>query len=110
MVLEDGVVLRFSDSGVFGRIREVEVVFPHFRPQDDPALPLHFLITEFLPSRLDGKIDLSLGDDFLRRVRVLDDEVAGVSGKHDRRHGPLATLADSDHFGDPNEMILLPFG
>ena len=40
-----------------------------------------FLVVEFLPPCLDGEIGLALRDDFLGRVRVLNDEVTGVAGE-----------------------------
>jgi hypothetical protein len=72
------------------------------------ALFLPFLVAQLLPPGLDGEVGLALGDDFLGRVGILDDEVAGVAGHHHRLHRPLPAFADFDHFGDSNEMILHP--
>jgi len=55
---------------------------------------------------LDGEIGLTLGDDFFRGISVLDDEVAGVARHHYGLRRALRSLADFDHIGDLNEMIL----
>ena len=46
------------------------------------SLSFGFLVVEFLPPCLDGKIGLPLRDDFLGWVGVLNDEVTGVAGEH----------------------------
>jgi hypothetical protein len=47
-----------------------------------------------------------VGDDFFRGISVLDDEVAGVARHHHGFCRALCSLADFDHIGDLNEMIL----
>lgn len=51
------------------------------RADGEAALFFGFLVVEFLPPCLDGEIGLALRDDFLGRVRVLNDEVTGVAGE-----------------------------
>jgi hypothetical protein len=51
---------------------------------------------------------LTLRDDLLGRVGVLDDEVAGVTGHHHGLECALCTATDLDHIGDLNEMVLHP--
>lgn len=46
--------------------------------------------------------------DFLGWIGVLDDEVAGVAGRHHGLELALRSAADLDHFGDLNEMVLHP--
>jgi hypothetical protein len=65
-----------------------------------------FLIAQFLTPRLDGKVGLALGHDFFRWISVLYDEVAGVARHHHGLRRALCSLADFDHIGDLNEMIL----
>ena len=57
---------------------------------------------------LDGEAGLAMRHYFLRGVGVLDDLVAGIAGHHRGLNRSLSALADPDHFGDPNEMILHP--
>jgi len=61
-----------------------------------------------LAAGLDCKIGLALGDDFFRRIGVLDDEVAGVAGHHYGLHRAPPALADLDHLVGSDEMILHP--
>ena len=82
VVLENGVVAGFDDSRVSGGFGELGVVLSQVRA--------------------DGEVYLSLRDDFLGRVRVLNDEVAGVAGEHHGFQCPLGTAADFD------QLVLQP--
>ena len=108
MVLENGVVLWLDHPGVLGGVGELGVVLPQFGAGGEAALCFHLLVAQLLPPGLNGKVSLPLRDDFLGRVGVLDDEVAGVARHHHRLHGALPALPDHDHFVDSDEMILHP--
>ena len=106
VVLEDGIVARLDHTSAFGRIRQLRVVHPQFGADGEAALLLHRLIAQLLPPGLNGKVGLALGHDFLGRISVLDDEVAGVARHHHGLERTLGTATDLDHFGDVNEMVL----
>lgn len=76
-----------------------------FGADGETALGLHFFVGEFLAAGLDGEIGLPLGNDFLGRVGVLNDEVARVTRHHHGLERAQGTAADFDHFGDLNEMV-----
>lgn len=106
VVLEDGVVAGLDHSGVFGGAGQLAVVSAQFGADGEAALGLHLFVGEFLAAGLDGEIRLPLGNDFLGRVGVLDDEVTRVARHHHGLDAALGTLADLDHIGDLNEMIV----
>ena len=106
MVLEDGVVAGFDDSGIFRGIGKLAVVGTKVRADGEAALFFHLFIAQFLPPRLDGEVGLALRHDFFSRVRVLDDEVAGVAGHYHDLERALRSAANFDHFGDLNEMVV----
>ena len=74
----------------------------------EAALFFHFLIAQFLPPDLDGEVGLPLGDDFFRRIGVLDDEVAGVAGHHHGLERTLCAATDLDHLVGSDEMVFQP--
>ncbi len=51
---------------------------------------------------------LPLGDDFFRRIGVLDDEVAGVAGHHHGLERTLCAATDLDHLVGSDEMVFQP--
>ena len=106
VVLEDGIVAGVDDSGIFRSIGKLAVVGSQLRTDGEVTLLFHLLIAQLLPPRLDGKIGLAVGDDIFRGISVLDDEVAGVARHHHGLRRALCSLADFDHIGDLNEMIL----
>ena len=108
VVLEDGVIDGLHDAGLFGGVGQLDVVLFHFRPEKQAAFFFDLPVGHFLPPGLDGEIGLPRRDDFLGGIGVLDDEIAGVAGHHDDLDWALPALADFDHFGDINEMILGP--
>lgn len=108
VVLENGVVARFNDSGILRGIGKLAVVRAQFGADGEAALFLDLGIAQFLPAGLDGEIGLALGDDFLGWIGVLNDEIAGVAGHHYGLRRSPRSLADLDHIGDVNEMILHP--
>jgi hypothetical protein len=63
------------------------------------------LIAQFLPSRLDGKVFLCLGDLGFARVAVLGNQIAGEAGKPVVVYLTFAALADFDHFAGTGKMI-----
>lgn len=79
VILEDSVIFRFHDAGVVGRIGQLEVVRLQFSPDLQAPVFLNFLIGQLLPARLDGEISLPERHQLLRRIGILDDEVAGVA-------------------------------
>jgi hypothetical protein len=83
------------------------VVFCHFLPEQEAFLVFleGFVFGQFLPPRLDGKIGLSQRHQRLGRVGILDDEVAGITGKCPIFNLALCAWTDADHFGDVNEMV-----
>ena len=108
VVLEDGVVAGLGDSGSLRGIGELAAVGAEVRANGESAPLFHLIITQLLAARLDCEIGLALGDDFFRRIGVLDDEVASIA-RH--RHGLQFTLraaADFDHLVGSDEMILHP--
>jgi len=108
VVLENGVIARLDDSGILRGIGELAIVRAQFGADGEATLCFYFFVAQFLASGLDGKIGLSLGDDFFGRVGVLDDEVAGIARHHHGLNRTLTALADFDHIGDLNEMIVQP--
>jgi hypothetical protein len=84
------------------------VVRPQLGADGQAALFLDFRVAQFLPPGLDREVGLALGDDFLRWIGVLDDEVAGVARHHHGLRRALCSLAHFDHIGDLNEMIVHP--
>ena len=90
----------------FAASASLAVVRAQLGTDGETALFFDFRVTEFLPPRLDGEVGLPVGDDFFRRIGVLDDEVAGVAGHHYGLERTLGTAADPDHFGDLNEMVV----
>jgi len=86
MILKDRVVDRRLDPGAASGSTEGFVVMGQLPSQHKAALILGhpgkgFLIAKFLAARLQCEIRLPVGDDRLRRIAVLDNEVAGVTGK-----------------------------
>ena len=108
MVLEDGVVLRRDDACRLGRARQPDVVKLHLLTEEQPPFFLGRSVGQLLPTGLDGEVCLAEGHDLLRRVGVLDDEIASVAREQDGLQSALAAAADGDHFGDINEMVLDP--
>ena len=106
MVLENGVVPGFDYPGILGGVGQLAVVHPQLRTDGEPALLLDLPVAQFLPTGLDGEIGLADRDNFLGRIGILDDEVAGVARHHHGLHRTLSAFADPDHIGDINEMIL----
>lgn len=49
-----------------------------------------------------------MGDDFLGRIGVLDDEVAGVARHHYGLQFTLSAAADFDHLVGSDEMVFYP--
>ena len=77
---------RRLDPGAASSSAEGFVVMSQLPPQHKAALIFGhpgkgFLIAKFLAARLQCEIRLPVGDDRLRRIAVLDNEVAGVTGK-----------------------------
>ena len=108
VILENGVVAGVDDPGVLGGVCKLAVVLLEFGADGQPALLLDLRIAEFLTPGLNRKIGLALGNDFLGGIGILDDEVAGVARHHHGLRRPHGTLADLDHIGDLNEMIVHP--
>jgi len=46
--------------------------------------------------------------DFIRWITVLNNQVTDIARKKYDFYRPLGAAADSDHFGDINEMVLNP--
>ena len=80
----------------------------HLLAQQQPPLLLGRLVRQFLPPGLNGEIRLPQCDNLLAWVGVLNHEVTGVARQQRERHFALSSLADLDHFGDINEMVLDP--
>ena len=105
VVLEDGVVARFDDSGIFSGIGKLAVVRAQLGADDEATLFLNFGVAQLLSAGLDGEIGLALGDDFLGWIGILDDEIAGVARHHhgfEREHG---TAANFDHLVGSDKMV-----
>ena len=108
VVLENGVIAGLDDTSPFRRIGKLAVVGAEIGSDREAALFLQFLIAQLLPPGLDGKVCLSLCDDLLCRIGVLDDEVAGVAGHHHGLERALGTAADLDHLVGADEMVFNP--
>lgn len=108
MVLENRVVDGLDHAALLGGVGELDVVLLEFVAKQQAARILDFLVGKFLTPGLNREVGLAEGDDFLGGVGVLDDEVACIP-RHEhglgRAHG---SLADLDHVGDFNEMIVHP--
>ena len=81
VVLEDGVVDRFNDTGVFCGVCELRVVLTKFLAKKKSAFFFDGLVRKFLPACLKSEIGLAEGNDFLTWIGVLNDEVAGIAGE-----------------------------
>ena len=105
VILEDGVIPRFNDTGPSRRVGKLDVVRPHLLTQ--PQAPLRFicLIAEFLPPRLYRKVRLPERHPRLTGVRILNRQIASVPREQRRLDGPLGAAPNLDHFGDINEMV-----
>ena len=89
-----------------GCVRQVKIVLLHFGSEHEASFPLDLVVGQLLAAGLHRKIGLPKRDDFLARVRVLDDQVAGVPRHHHGVHRTLGAAANPDHFGDSNEMVV----
>jgi hypothetical protein len=82
--------------------------FLHLAPEQESTLRFRLLIGQLLPASLNREIRLPNRHDFLGRIGILDDEVAGITGHHHCFDRALPPFTDLDHFGDFNEMIVHP--
>jgi hypothetical protein len=77
-----------------------------FVAQQRPAVFFQILIGYFLPPGLDGKMGLPQRHDFFGWIGVLNHKATGIPRKQDGLYRPVSALADFDHIGDINEMIV----
>ncbi|MFM0244132.1 hypothetical protein PQR04_04200 [Paraburkholderia sediminicola] len=82
-----------------------------FDAQHQSALIFHhagerLFVTQFLAPCLKGKIGLAVCNDGLRRVTVLDDQVACVAGKPEIFDGTLGARTHYDHFSHLGKMVV----
>ena len=90
VIHEDGIIHRLDNARLFGHTGQLFVVFCHLLPEQEALLVFleGFTFGQLLPPRLDGKLGLPQRHQRLGRVGILDDEVAGITGK-----GPIFNLA-----------------
>ncbi|MPN27671.1 hypothetical protein SDC9_175105 [bioreactor metagenome] len=110
MVLENGEVEATFDAGLGGSGSKVFVVLCEFVADGEPLLvfaqlPEGGVVRQFLAAGLDGKVSLAVGNDRLRGVAVLDDQVAGIAGEADVFDLPFCPRADVDHCEDILKMV-----
>ena len=106
VVLEDGIVARLNYARAARRIGKLDVVRPHLFAQPQSSVLLDCFVVQLLPPLLERKVCLPQRDTRLAWIGILDRQIARIARKQRRPDRAQCTLADLDHFGDINEMIL----
>jgi hypothetical protein len=108
-IMKNGLFFVCYQSGVASIFDEHLVPLLDIAAHDKALVILVKLIEvvrDLLAARLYGKICLTVGNDFLARVAVLDDEIAGVALKFIIKNQFAGSFVHLDRFADLSKMII----
>src|ERR1035437_6278144 len=87
-------------------MHQTRVMLFHLFSQKDAIIVFNQIVRLLLPPSLNGEIGLPFCHNDLSRIRVLNDQIAGVSRKIDCIYWLFCPGAELDHFGGTNEMVV----
>src|SRR5699024_10280975 len=109
LILENGIISGVLHTGHLSGLCQGLIMSNHFVADRQTLLILRKLfvvIYKFLLRGSDCKVGLTNRDNLFKLIAVHDNQITGVSGKHDIGDPAFCTGADVNHFAGIGKMVL----